>query len=93
MRGAPDLAVEILSPGTRTTDEIKKRNLYERFGVREYWVVDPELDEIKVYRRVEDSFARVAELSVTHEDVLTTPLLPDFSVSLVDVFSSPSRFG
>ena len=93
VRGAPDLAVEILSPGTRTTDEIKKRNLYERFGVREYWVVDPELDEIKVYRRVEDAFARVAELSVTHEDVLTTPLLPDFSVSLVDVFSSPSRFG
>ena len=93
VRGAPDLAVEILSPGTRTTDEIKKRNLYERFGVREYWVVDPELDKIKVYRRVEDAFARVAELTVTHEDVLTTPLLPDFSVSLVDVFSSPSRFG
>jgi Uma2 family endonuclease len=87
--GAPDLAVEILSPGTRKTDEVTKRKLYERFGVQEYWVVDPELDSVKVYRRVENVFARVSELSLEAGGVLTTPLLPDWSVTLAEIFASP----
>ena len=89
VRGAPDLAVEILSPGTRKTDEVKKRQLYERFGVGEYWVIDPELNTITVYRRVQDAFVRVAELSAEHADMLTTLLLPGFSVTLAEVFESP----
>jgi len=89
VRGAPDLAVEILSPSTRKTDEVTKRKLYDRFGVREYWVIDPELDTIKIYRRAGEGFARVAELSVEHDDALTTPLLPDFSVPLAEVFALP----
>ena len=88
VNGAPDLAVEILSPGTRKIDEVKKRQLYERFGVSEYWVVDPESDAIKVYRRVGDAFVRVAELSMEQKDVLTTPLLPDWSVALSEIFAS-----
>jgi len=89
VRGAPDLVIEILSSGTRKTDEITKRRLYERFDVNEYWIVDPELDAIKIYRRVEGAFARVAELSAEAGETLTTPLLPGFSVSLADVFASP----
>jgi Uma2 family endonuclease len=89
MRGAPDLIAEILSPGTRKTDEVTKRKLYERFGVAEYWIVDPELDAIKIYRRVNDTFVRAAELSVEHDDVLTTPLLSGFSVALAEIFASP----
>ncbi|OFV92894.1 MAG: hypothetical protein A3G76_10350 [Acidobacteria bacterium RIFCSPLOWO2_12_FULL_65_11] len=90
VRGSPDLVVEILSPGTRKTDEVTKRKLYERFGVKEYWVVDPELDAIKVYRRDNGPFARSAELTAEAGDVLTTPLLPDFSVSLSEIFATPS---
>ena len=89
VRGVPDLLVEILSPGTRKTDEITKRRRYEHFGVREYCVVDPELDAIKIYRRVDTAFVRVAELSVEHQNVLTTPLLPGFSVPLSEIFASP----
>jgi Uma2 family endonuclease len=89
VRGAPDLVVEILSPGTRKTDETIKRKLYERSDVLEYWVVDPELDTIKIYRRADGHFERVAELSVEHDDTLTTPLLPEFSATLADVFASP----
>ena len=89
VRGAPDLVVEILSPGTRKTDEVTKRKLYDRFGVQEYWVVDPELDAIKVYRRVDRSFARVAELTAEASDAITTPLLPDFAVPLTDLFAPP----
>ena len=89
VRGAPDLVVEILSPGTRKTDEAIKRKLYERFDVREYWIVDLELDVIKVYRHLQGAFTRAAEPSAEAGDTLTTPLLPDFSVSLADVFASP----
>ena len=89
VRGAPDLVVEILSPGTRRTDEVTKRKLYEAFGVREYWIVDPELDTIKVYRHVDGAFTRAAELSAEGGDLLTTPLLPGCSVPLSELFSSP----
>ena len=88
VRGAPDLVVEILSPSTRKTDEVTKRKRYEHFGVLEYWVVDPELDAIKVYRRTDDRFVRVAELSAEAGDLLTTPRLPGFSVTLTEIFAS-----
>ena len=89
VRGAPDLVVEILSPGTRQTDEITKRKLYERFGVSEYWVVNPELDAMKIYRRTGERFTRVAELSAQAVDEITTPLLPGFFLTLVQVFARP----
>ena len=89
VRGVPDLVVEILSPGTRKTDEVTKRKLYERFGVHEYWVVDTELETIKVYRQADGAFVRAAELSAEQNDRLATPLLPNFSVALAEIFSPP----
>jgi Uma2 family endonuclease len=60
-KGAPDLVVEIGSSRTRKRDETIKRRLYERFGVSEYWVVDPDLDIVKAYRHVTERYERVAE--------------------------------
>lgn len=92
IQGAPDLVVEILSPGTRTTDEVTKRALYERAGVTEYWLVDPELERIALHRRharPPDAFVAVAPLGAAGGDVLTTPLLPGFSLPARDVFAAP----
>lgn len=88
VQGSPALVIEILSRGTRKRDEQIKRRLFERAAVREYWLVDPELDLVKVFRRAEDGqFPRVAELSAEHDDVLTTPLLPEFSLTLAELFA------
>ena len=86
VKGAPDLVVEIGSPSTRKRDETIKRRLYERFGVVEYWVVDPEIDAVKVFRSTNDRYARVAELLLENDDVLTTPLLPDLELRLAKIF-------
>ena len=60
-RGAPDLAIEVLSPSTRRRDEILKRRLYERTGVGEYWTVDPKIEAVKVYRALGGRLAKGAE--------------------------------
>jgi Uma2 family endonuclease len=86
VQGAPDIVIEIGSPGTRKRDETIKRRLYERGGVREYWVVDPVLDVVRVYRRGEHGFDRPRELSREAGDVLTTPLLPGLGMPLAQVF-------
>ena len=86
IKGAPNIVAEIGSPGTRKRDETIKLRLYEQFGVDEYWIIDPELDTIKVYRRAGDKDDRVAELTLESGDVLTTPLLPGLELPLSKVF-------
>jgi Uma2 family endonuclease len=49
IRGAPDLVVEILSPGTAERDRTVKKKLYQRQGVAQYWIVDPDGDSVEVW--------------------------------------------
>jgi len=85
-RGTPNLVIEIASPGTRTRDETIKGELYERSGVEEYWIVDPETEVVRVYRRNGERFNRPSELSNGAREVLTTPLLPAFELPLSQIF-------
>lgn len=85
--GAPDLVVEIVSEATRRRDEVLKRHLYERHGVGEYWLVDPVVEVVKVFRRTADgTFERLPELSLEADDTLSTPLLPGLEIPLNELF-------
>ena len=81
---SPDLVIEILSLGTRSRDRRLKRDLYERAGVREYWLVDPETDAVEVCRQRGRTFA--APELYRGDAVVTTPLLPGLDVPLTSIF-------
>jgi Uma2 family endonuclease len=86
VQGAPALVIEILSPATRKTDEHAKRALFDRGGVREYWMVDPDTAAVRVCRRHGDgSFQLGAELN--RKNVLTTPQLSGLEIRLADLFA------
>ena len=86
VRGAPELVVEVASPSTRSRDETIKRRLYERCEVSEYWVVDSDIDVVRVYRRSGEGFGRAMEFRRDAGDVLATPLLPGLELSLARIF-------
>ena len=80
VQGAPDLVIEVLSPTTANTDRTTKLKLYARFGVAEYWIVDPNGPSAEVYRREKEGLELAATLQ--SEDSLTSPLFPGFSLPL-----------
>ncbi|HEU0116736.1 MAG TPA: Uma2 family endonuclease [Thermomicrobiales bacterium] len=73
IEGAPDLIVEVMSPGNRAHDLLTKRGLYERGGVREYWLVDPTARTVEILT-LEDG--RYRSLGVAADDApVASPLL------------------
>ena len=87
LQGPPDLVVEILLPGTRRRDEKLKRDLYDRVGVREYWLVDPGRNVVTVYRGGKSGFKTPRVYSASAGDTLTTSLLPKLTISLQSLFA------
>ena len=87
LTGAPELAVEVLSPGVENErrDREAKLKLYESRGVREYWIVDWRVQQIEVYRRDQAMLHLAATLFA--EDVLTSPLLPGFACPVARLFT------
>jgi Uma2 family endonuclease len=80
MQGAPDLVVEILSPSTKSRDRRLKRDVYERTGVDEYWIIDPDRDVVDVHRREATAFGAAVRYDRTQ--TLMTPLLPGLALPL-----------
>jgi Uma2 family endonuclease len=56
IHGSPDFTLEILSPSNKNHDLKTKKNLYERFGIKEYWIVDPQLREAVGYHLVKGTY-------------------------------------
>ncbi len=88
VQGAPDLVVEVLSPGTAGRDRTLKRARYLRFGVREYWIVDPQSRTIEVLQAGQSDFETVRVFP--ESTVATSPLLEGIEVDVARVFASPA---
>lgn len=87
LTAAPELIVEVLSPGVdnERRDRNLKLRLYSARGVQEYWLVDWRLQQIEVYRREKAVLGLVATLFASDE--LTSPLLPGFVCSVAQLFA------
>ncbi len=83
IRGAPDLVVEILSPSTAAVDRGPKRALYERAGVTEYWLVDPDVRTVEVRELGSPRRVRIYKDDQSFESAV----LPGLVVRLAEIFS------
>ena len=84
--GAPDLVIEILSPGAENArrDRVAKRQLYGRYGVKEYWVVDPAQQVVEIYHSQDGALDLIG--SFTGEEKITSALLPGFACEAASIF-------
>lgn len=84
--GAPDLIVEILSPGNSRTEMKDKFEIYQEAGVLEYWIVSPIEKTIQVWKLTDEGIY-IGLAPKVEGDLVTTPLVPNLEVDLVDVFA------
>jgi Uma2 family endonuclease len=85
--GAPELVVEVLSPSTQQMDLVRKRALYSRSGINEYWIVDPDRRLLHLHRLESGLFVPVT----TEDGVLRSTVLPDLEIDVPQIFSKIRR--
>ena len=86
VQGAPDLIVEILSPGTAVYDLGIKKEVYERSGVRELWIVDPETESVLLYQNGNKGFEITDQAK--KEGTIKSALLKGFKVDIKELFAA-----
>lgn len=79
IRGVPDLAIEVISPGTWKRDRVEKKSLYEQVGIAEYWIVDPESRTIEVFALTNGSYQ--LHCRATDTETAKSKLLSGFGIS------------
>ena len=84
IEGAPDLVIEILSPATAYYDLKKKFKIYEKHGVKEYWIVDPEEKSIEIYQNEGGQFRLIQ--TAKEKDTVNSPLLKGLEINLEKIF-------
>ena len=84
VRGAPDLVIEILSKSTALYDKGAKKDTYEKYGVREYWLVDPKNKAIEIYALQEERFKLIDYIEST--GILKSIVLENFEIDIEKIF-------
>lgn len=83
VHGAPDLVVEVISPKTARRDRGEKLRLYAEGGVREYWIVDPEGEQIDFLRNRDGRF----EITLAENDSYCSTVLPELKIDLRELWA------
>jgi Uma2 family endonuclease len=83
--GAPDLCVEVVSPSSVAMDTLIKKDLYERFGVKEYWIVFPAERVIEIFTLEDGRFVLASHCD--GEGSVSSRLLPGFTVAVADLWN------
>lgn len=87
-KGAPDLIIEVLSPSTRRHDRLTKFNLYQRAGVREYWIVDPSSKDVQVFLLEDGRYsAKSFGTADDADDTIQVNVLDGCRLSLSQIFA------
>jgi Uma2 family endonuclease len=84
--GAPDIVVEVLSPGNNAKELKNKYDVYEEAGVKEYWIISPQNNTFLINTLIDGHY--VTSRPLTTGDVVTTTILPGFSLDLKELFDS-----
>ena len=84
IEGSPDIVFEILAPSTAYYDLRKKFRTYEMSGVKEYWIIDPDLKRIEVYENKNSMYKVFSEGE--NEGSVSSAFLKGFEVDLAEVF-------
>ncbi|MCS7285276.1 MAG: Uma2 family endonuclease, partial [Hydrogenobacter thermophilus] len=84
VEGPPDMVIEILSPSTAYYDLTEKKEVYERVGVKEYWIVDPKRKAIEVYKNTEKGFELYSKVKGSGK--VKSSVIPEFEVELKEIF-------
>ena len=84
-KGAPNLVIEVLSPSTSRNDRVKKYNTYQRFGVHEYWIIDPANETVEIYVLENGIYQGWNVYGM--EDVITSKQFEELAISAEDMFS------
>lgn len=87
--GAPDIVVEILSPGNNAKELKNKYEVYEESGVKEYWIVSPQDNTFIIYTLIDGKYD--ASRLMVAGDVITSSALPGFSLDLTELFEELTR--
>jgi len=84
INGAVDLAAEVISLGSRSRDRIEKRDLYEQYGIREYWLIDPEAETVEVLHLENGRYQLL--MRSTPGQTAASKLLPGFEIQVAALF-------
>ncbi len=87
IQGAPDLAIEIISPSSDRLDRIRKSSLYARFGIAHYWIVDPILELVEEYALSGNEYRLLREWA--RAETMTPRALHGLEISLDEIFQKP----
>ena len=83
--GIPDLMIEIISPSSVIRDRVDKKNLYEKLNVKEYWIIDPQYQDIEVYT-IQNGRYELHSGVTMFEGELKSTIFEGFTINLTELF-------